>query len=98
MTYCYAHDPARSEARKRAASKAGRARVNPEIATLRTLLEDLTERVIAGELDTARGAVAGQLINARIRLLEQERRALDTGALESQLQEIEHELALLRES
>lgn len=41
---------------------------------LRTLLEDLTRRVIDGELETSRGAVANQLIGTRIRLLEYERR------------------------
>ncbi|MDP9458066.1 MAG: hypothetical protein M3Q60_20350 [Actinomycetota bacterium] len=41
---------------------------------LRTQLQDLTERVISGDLETGRGAVANQLITTQIKLHEYERK------------------------
>jgi phage terminase Nu1 subunit (DNA packaging protein) len=38
------------------------------------MLKDLTERVLSGELETGRAAVANQLINTRLRAIEQERK------------------------
>jgi hypothetical protein len=72
--YCWAHDPANREKRRVRASRAGRARASREVPELKTLLADLTERVLAGELDTGRAAVANQLINTRLRAIEQERK------------------------
>jgi len=53
------------------------------------MLEDLTERVVAGELETSRGAVANQLIGTRIRLLEYERRLKELEEVEGRLGELE---------
>jgi len=53
------------------------------------MLEDLTERVVAGELETSRGAVANQLIGTRIRLLEYERRYKELEEVEARLGELE---------
>jgi predicted DNA-binding protein YlxM (UPF0122 family) len=53
------------------------------------MLEDLTERVVAGELETSRGAVANQLIGTRIRLLEYERRLKELEEVEARLGELE---------
>ncbi len=77
LAYCYNHDPSRVEERKRAASYAGKSKASKATKHLHDLLEDLTRRVIDGELETSRGAVANQLIGTRIRLLEYERRLLD---------------------
>jgi flagellar motility protein MotE (MotC chaperone) len=88
--YCHRHDPALSEERKRAASKAGRARPSKVAAGLHALLEDLTNSVIDGELETSRGAVANQLIGTRIRLLEYERRLKELEELEERLATLEH--------
>jgi predicted DNA-binding protein YlxM (UPF0122 family) len=56
---------------------------------LHALLEDLTERVVAGELETSRGAVANQLIGTRIRLLDYERRLKELEEFEARLGELE---------
>ena len=56
---------------------------------LHAMLEDLTERVVAGELETSRGAVANQLIGTRIRLLEYERRMKELEEVEARLGELE---------
>jgi hypothetical protein len=73
-TFCHHHDPSRAEERKRAASRAGKSKPSKVIKDLHELLEDLTTKVIDGELETSKGAVANQLVSTRIRLLEHERR------------------------
>jgi len=56
---------------------------------LHDLLEDLTRRVIDGELETSRGAVANQLIGTRIRLLEYERRLKELEEFEARIEALE---------
>ena len=72
--YCFWHDPKNAEKRRRAASKGGKGKASRELPQVKTLLEDLTERVLSGELETGRAAVANQLINTRLRAIEQERK------------------------
>ena len=75
---------------KRGASKGGRSKASTKATKqLHALLEDLTEKVIEGELDTSRGAVASQLVNTRIRLFEFERRLHETEELERRLEQLE---------
>jgi hypothetical protein len=89
QTYCWWHDPAHAEERRQTASKGGRARASKVTKGLHELLEDLTRRVIDGELETSRGAVANQLIGTRIRLLEHERRVKELEELEERLDALE---------
>ena len=89
MEYCYNHDPTRVKERKRAASRAGKSKSSKVTKDLHELLEDLTTRVIDGELETSRGAVANQLISTRIRLLEYERRLKELEELEERLEVLE---------
>ena len=86
---CWAHDPANAEKRRRGASRGGRAKANRELPTIKALLEDLTERVLSGELDTGRAAVANQLVNTRLRAIEQERKNRETEELEARLEVLE---------
>jgi len=44
------------------------------VPTIKALLEDLTDRVLSGDLETGRAAVVNQLINTRLRAIEQERK------------------------
>jgi hypothetical protein len=87
--YCPAHDPARAEERKRAASKAARARHDPEIRELKELLKDLYAAVLEGRVERAAAAVANQVANTRLRALEVERRIREQDELEGQLDELE---------
>jgi hypothetical protein len=87
--YCWAHDPKNAEQRRKTASRAGRSKASKAIKDLHELLEDLTERVITGELETSRGAVANQLIGTRIRLLEYERRLKEQEELEARIEALE---------
>lgn len=88
--YCWHHAPERAEQRRRAASRGGSGRASSEVKTLRVQLQELTERVISGDLETGRGAVANQLITTQIKLLEYERRAKDLDELVDRLERLEN--------
>jgi hypothetical protein len=91
--WCYSHHPDYAEERRRRASKAGkrggRGRPQHETEAIKTQLEDLTERVLTGDLETARAAVANQLINTRLRAIEQERKIKETEELEARIEALE---------
>lgn len=87
--WCAFHDPTRKEARKRAASKGGKGKASRELPAIKARLEDLTEQVLAGELETGRAAVANQLINTRLRAVELERKIKETDELEARLEALE---------
>jgi hypothetical protein len=89
QTYCWWHDPANADERRRAASKAGKSRPNRELAGIKAQLQDLTRDVLAGDLETGRAAVANQLINTRLRAVEQERRNRETEDLEARIESLE---------
>jgi hypothetical protein len=89
QSYCWWHNPANADKRHKAAQKGGRAKASKVTKKLHELLEDLTQRVIDGKLETSRGAVANQLISTRIRLLEFERRAREQEELVGRLEELE---------
>jgi hypothetical protein len=65
--YCYAHHPDHADDRSRAARKGGkrggRGRPTSELARLQGRFEELAEKVLSGDVERARGAVAGQLLN-----------------------------------
>ncbi len=88
--WCFNHDPARAEERKRNARRAGKARGGgAEIVGIKALLTDLTDRVLAGDLETSSAAVANQLINTRLRAVELERKIRETEELEARIEQLE---------
>jgi CRISPR/Cas system-associated exonuclease Cas4 (RecB family) len=90
---CWAHDPANREKRKRMASKAARSKKpSRELTELKAQLVDLTQDVLAGEIETGRAAVANQLINTRLRAIEVERKVREAEELEKRLEAIERVL------
>jgi hypothetical protein len=90
--FCWAHDPANREKRRRMASRAARSEPNREISAIKALLEVLTERVLAGDLETGRAAVANQLVNTRLRAIEQERKMRELEELADRLEALEEVL------
>jgi hypothetical protein len=90
QTHCWWHDPANAEARRRAASRAGKSKPNRELSEIKDLLKDLTSRVLKVEgyapLETAPAAIANQLINTRLRAIEQERKIRETEDLEARIE------------
>lgn len=91
--WCWSHDPARADERRRNASRGGRSggrgRGGGEIAEIKAHLRDLTAEVLAGAMPTARYAVANQLINTRLRAVELERRVKETEELEARIEALE---------
>ena len=51
QVYCYAHDPANADKRKRDAAKAGRSTPNVELKEIKASIKDLTERVLRGGVE-----------------------------------------------
>ena len=86
---CWLHDPTRSEERRRAASRAGKAKPNREIADIKARLSDLAEDVLAGEVDRANAAVAGQLLDTYIRAVSVELKVREQMDLIERLEELE---------
>ena len=89
---CWAHDPANAEKRRRGQSRGGRAKANRELPQLKALLEDLTDRVLSGELETGPASVANQLINTRLRAIEVERKVKEAEELEERMEALERVL------
>ncbi len=86
---CWAHDPKNAERRRRGASRGGKAKANRELPAIKALCEDLTERVLAGDLLPGPAAVANQLINTRLKAIEQERKNKETEDLEARIEALE---------
>jgi hypothetical protein len=92
-THCYAHDPGRSEERRRNASRGGRTKgAGGELATLKKQARDLAADVLEGNVETSKAAVANQIYNTLIRAIEQERKNLETGELAERLEAMEEVL------
>ena len=86
---CWAHSPENAAQRRRIASKGGRGRANTPVKELQQQLDDIIARVLDGDLVPYRGSVAAQLIGAKIRLLEIERKAQEQQESEERLRRIE---------
>ncbi len=89
QTYCWWHDPKNAEERRRAASRGGRGKANRELRDIKALCEDLTERLLSGDLVPGPAAVANQLMNTRLRVIEQERRLKESEDLEARIEALE---------
>ena len=87
--YCWAHDPANAEERRRIASRGGRGRGGGELGELKKRVKDLAAGVLDGTVDRGRAAVAKQLYNTLIRAIEQERKLRELGELEERLEALE---------
>lgn len=93
QSHCYAHDPARSEERRRHASRGGKSKGGGgELHDLKRQIKDLAAEVLDGTADRGRAAVANQLYNTLIRVVEQERKIRETGELAERLEALEEVL------
>jgi len=88
-TYCYQHDPANAEQRKRAASRGGKSKPNRELADIKHRLSELADAVLDGTQNRASAAVAGQLLNTVIRAVGVELRVREQLDLIGRLEELE---------
>jgi hypothetical protein len=94
--WCIGHDPEQAEARRRRASKGGkrggRGRPVAELARLQKRFEELAEQVLAGEVERARAAVAGQLLQGARACVRDGLTAREQEELVARLEELEHAL------
>jgi hypothetical protein len=89
--FCWSHDPAHAEARRRTASKGGRGKASREVQDLKAYLEALAEEVRSGGLGPKVGAVVNQIVNTRLRALELERQVRETDELAAEIEELKRE-------
>jgi hypothetical protein len=91
--FCFAHDPSKVEARRRAASRggkrAGRGRPLTELSELRDQLADLYSSVLTDMVPPKTGAVLAQITNAQIRITEVELKVREQQELEERLAKLE---------
>ncbi len=84
--YCYSHNPAKSESRKRAASAAGKGK---EIPAVKSQLRRLADDVISGEVSTGKASVGAQILGVFLRACETEIRVREQTELSERLEELE---------
>ena len=87
--YCWAHDPANADKRRRVASRAGSSRGGGEIADLKAQLRKLASDVLSGEVGRSEAAVVNQILNTRARLIELERKIREQEELEARMEALE---------
>ncbi len=101
QTYCWWHDPANAEKRKQAAARGGKrgGRGRPLVAAadVADQMQDLADKILAGELGRADAAVCGQLLNVKLRALEVGRKLREAEDLERRLEELEALVAARKE-
>ena len=87
--FCHLHDPARADARRRAASKAARSRPSREIVSLKAELRAVIGGVLDGRVERGVGSCAAQLYNVLLRAVEVERKVRESVELEARLEALE---------
>lgn len=91
-TYCPAHDPYFNDRRRMAASRAGKARhtgTRKELVDIKEQAATLYREVRGGRVGPKVGIVLTQLTNTQARILELERKWLETLELEARVVELE---------
>jgi hypothetical protein len=87
--YCWWHDPANADKRRRAASKGGKGGGSKEIRDLKKRISGVIDAVLEGSQDRGRAAVAIQGLNALRGVLELERKVKETDELEARIELLE---------
>jgi hypothetical protein len=92
--FCIGHDPTKAETRKRWARSGGGGRANHDVRAVKKLMQDLTDRVLNGELEPAilYAAVAAQ--NTLLKAVELERRIFETDELAAEIEVLRQEIGL----
>ena len=89
--YCWLHDPKHGEERRRAASRAGKAKGNREVAALKEEIKGVIEGVKAGELDRNDAAVMIQGYRALKDFIALKRQVRETDELAAEIEELKRE-------
>ncbi len=89
--YCYQHDPARAEDRRRAASKAGKSKPSRELVDIKQRLSSLANDVLEGDVEKSVGSVVSQILNVYIRAIDVELKAVEQLQIVERLELLEQE-------
>jgi hypothetical protein len=89
QTYCFSHDPARAEERRRNASRAGKGGLGAEVRGLKKQLADLTDDVLEGRVSRPSATVVNQILNTRVRLMEIERKVREQDEILERIEALE---------
>ena len=92
VEYCWAHDPANAEARRRITSKAGKSRPNREMDTIKAELAKLYTDTMSRRVDKGVAAVGAQIQNVRLRAVEVERKIREQEELEERISAVEEQV------
>lgn len=87
--YCWWHDPANAEKRRRSASKAARSKPSREIKDLKRRISEVVDAVLDGSQDRGRSAVGIQGFNALRGVLELERKVRELDEIAERLEALE---------
>jgi hypothetical protein len=90
--FCWWHNPANADKRRRAASKAGKAKPNRELASIKTRLSDLADDVLEGRQDKGVAAVVSQVLNVYLRAVSVELKAREQLEITERLEALEEGL------
>ena len=94
--FCHLHDPARSEERRRSASRAGRAKGNREVSTLKEEIKSVIGDVKSGDLDRNDAGVMIQGYRALKDFISLERQIRETDELAAEIEEMREILGARR--
>ena len=90
--FCWWHDPANADKRRRAASKAGKSKPSRELADIKQRLSDLADGVLEGRTNRGVAAVASQILNVYLRAVSVELKAREQLELIERLEALEEKL------
>ncbi len=99
--WCWNHDPAHAEERRRHGSRGGkrggRGRPQAELANIKARLSDLADDVLEGKVDKGVAAVASQVLNVYLRAVSVELKVREQLELIERLEALEEALERNRE-
>jgi len=90
--FCWWHDPANADKRRRAASKAGKSKPSRELAGIKQRLSDLADDVLEGRQDKGVAAVASQVLNVYLRAVTVELKVREQQEFIERLETLEERL------
>jgi hypothetical protein len=91
--YCIGHDPTKAAERRRTASRGGRGRVNTETRAVKKLMDELTAKVLVGDVLPVVSHAVVALQNIKLRTIEVERRIEETD-VRAKFEELKRDLGI----
>ncbi len=89
--YCWGHAPENAAQRSRQASRAGRAKPNKELATIKHEVRAVIDGVLGGRFDKGVASVALQGYSILLRATELQKKVFEVDELAAEIQELKRE-------